>query len=545
VVRWLAVAALLAGACRFDADYGGTSYRCDDQPICPSGQTCIDGLCRTTPIDAGVDDDPDAGEVPPVLGDLLTYTFEDYEPTDVAHDRSGRRHDGTDRSMRLGAGQYGQGLALSGSPLDIPDSPDLYHPGDMTIDMWIFRDRSGVREALFSDYAAAAAVPDTELSFEIGPTDQLELLLAPDCESNGVVTATSEGTVASTRWTHVAAVWQGDAVQFYIDGDAAGSAPLAGGCQRTARFAVGGRPDGSGTFNGVVDEVKVSSSAKSAELVRASMEFDSQTAPAICGDLLIEGEACDGPGLCCATCRLRENATACNGDLGRCEAGVCLPTDDVTRSDEALIALYNFAEGSGATINDASGNDHHLSIGTPAAVIWGNGTLTVDGDPAIASAELTGALEHCKDLQEVTVEAWVSATSQTREGRVVGVIEAGAIDLSMSQAARAWTSGVRSELALDNGHPLVDTPPDDVTTSLAHLVMTRTSDGWRRLYLDGALRGTNRVGGQLGWAEAVRFVLGADADGSDSWRGTYHLVAIYCRALDELEVARNFAAGAD
>lgn len=35
-----------------------------------------------------------------------------------------------------------------------------------------------------------------------------------------------------------------------------------------------------------------------------------------------------------------------------------------------------------------------------------------------------------------------------------------------------------------------------------------------------------------------------DPDGSDEWRGTYHLVAVYCRALEELEVARNFAAGA-
>ena len=56
---------------------------------------------------------------------------------------------------------------------------------------------------------------------------------------------------------------------------------------------------------------------------------------------------------------------------------------------------------------------------------------------------------------------------------------------------------------------------------------------------------TDEYRAALAWAEAVQFILGADADGSDSWRGTYHLVAIYCRALDELEVARNFAAGAD
>jgi hypothetical protein len=61
VVRLLVVAALVAGACRFDADYGGTSYRCDQQSECPDGFTCIDGICRTEPFDAGVGGG-DAGE---------------------------------------------------------------------------------------------------------------------------------------------------------------------------------------------------------------------------------------------------------------------------------------------------------------------------------------------------------------------------------------------------------------------------------------------------------------------------------------------------
>ncbi|HEU5060294.1 MAG TPA: LamG domain-containing protein [Kofleriaceae bacterium] len=546
MVRSLLVAALVTGgACRFDGDHGGASFRCDDQPICPAGFTCIDGWCRAQPIDAG-GDLPDGGlDVPPVLGDLITYTFDDYEPTDVAHDRSGARRDGSDRSLRLGAGRYGQGLALGGSPLDIPDSPALFRPGAIALEMWVFRDRVGVREALFSDHDAAEETADTELSFEIGPEDRLELLVAPDCDSNGIASAASEGTIPAATWTHAAAVWEGDQVTFYIDGEPAGTAPLSGGCQRSARFAVGARNDGSSSFQGAIDEVKISSTPRPAELIRASMAHDSQAAPAACGDLLIEGEGCDGPGLCCAGCQLRPDDTACNGELGRCQSGVCRPVEDLTRVADGLVALYTFGEGMGAQITDSSGQANHLVIGETAGVAWGSGTLTLIGSAAIASAEEDGPVAACVQSGEVTVEAWVAAASTSREGRLVGVVETGAINLSLSQAARAWTAGVRSSRSLENGHPVVDTPPETVTTDLTHLVMARSADGWRRLYVDGVLRGSNPVAGDLAWAPGERFVLGADADGSDSWRGTYHLVAVYCRALDELEVAQNFSAGAD
>jgi hypothetical protein len=127
---------------------------------------------------------------------------------------------------------------------------------------------------------------------------------------------------------------------------------------------------------------------------------------------------------------------------------------------------------------------------------------------------------------------------------VAGVVATGSVNLFLSQANRAWTGGVTSAGSLENGHPVVDTPREDVAMALTHVVMVRTADGWRRLYIDGALRGTSSVGGALGWIAAERFILAADPDGSDEWRGTYHLVAVYCRALEELEVARNFAAGA-
>jgi hypothetical protein len=283
------------------------------------------------------------------------------------------------------------------------------------------------------------------------------------------------------------------------------------------------------------------STARSSEAIRASMMHDSQAAPAACGDLLIEGEACDGDGVCCGGCEPRDGT--CGMD-GTCGAAACKLPSDLQRVSDGLVALYRFDEGAGTTIGDSTVNDIDLSIGNAAGVTWGAGTLTVTGAAAIASAETNGAVAACVATGEVTIEAWVQPAGLSREGRVAGVVATGSINLSLSQANRAWTGGVTSAGSLENGHPVVDTPRDDLTTALTHVVMVRTSDGWRRLYIDGALRGTSAVGGALEWNAVERFILASDPDGSDDWRGTYHLVAVYCRALGELEVARNFAAGA-
>ena len=49
---------LVVGACSFDADYTGGTYRCGDGK-CPSGLTCIGGQCALPGKDAAVDTVPE------------------------------------------------------------------------------------------------------------------------------------------------------------------------------------------------------------------------------------------------------------------------------------------------------------------------------------------------------------------------------------------------------------------------------------------------------------------------------------------------------
>ena len=105
------------------------------------------------------------------------------------------------------------------------------------------------------------------------------------------------------------------------------------------------------------------------------------------------------------------------------------------------------------------------------------------------------------------------------------------------------------------GEPNLDTPDGALTTDLTHVVLTRSIDGWRRLYLDGRLVSENLVLGTFSpWDAGARLTVGGPVlDVSDScqtgqatyWQGSIHRLAVYSRALSAAEVAGNYRAGAE
>lgn len=62
----LAVAALTTG-CSVSADYGGTSYACDEARTCPGGQTCVAGECRGDELVIDARSPTDGGGGDPVI----------------------------------------------------------------------------------------------------------------------------------------------------------------------------------------------------------------------------------------------------------------------------------------------------------------------------------------------------------------------------------------------------------------------------------------------------------------------------------------------
>jgi hypothetical protein len=79
-------------------------------------------------------------------------------------------------------------------------------------------------------------------------------------------------------------------------------------------------------------------------------------------------------------------------------------------------------------------------------------------------------------------------------------------------------------------------------------LLLTTPSGVEAIYVNGSRIYAGSGSGQLsGWHADALLVLGNDRDSSPGrfWLGTYHLVAIYDRALTEEEVLRNRWAGSD
>jgi hypothetical protein len=85
-----------------------------------------------------------------------------------------------------------------------------------------------------------------------------------------------------------------------------------------------------------------------------------------------------------------------------------------------------------------------------------------------------------------------------------------------------------------------------VATTLTHFVATRDTTGTLRLYVNGALAGSQgfATGDIAAWV-AYPLNVGNVPNMDRGWLGEYHLVAIYSRALSAAQIAQNFAAGAD
>ena len=95
------------------------------------------------------------------------------------------------------------------------------------------------------------------------------------------------------------------------------------------------------------------------------------------------------------------------------------------------------------------------------------------------------------------------------------------------------------------GGPQLFSPDNSLTTNLTHVVFTRSGGGTRSLYVDGALLASDsNTGTFASWNGAANLALGNEFDQDRHWLGTYHLVAIYDRALPLEEVQMHFNLGA-
>lgn len=557
VRAWLLIGLLAHGGCVLDINHGGTRYRCDENPTCPDGLECLDGLCVQEDADAGTsagDAGGDGAAAPRLGGDILYVPFGDSPALQVVHDRSGRGYSAAPRGpLSVVEGRFGDALYFEddgGARLMIPDNPGLYLGSALTIEMWLSHDDRGEEDFLFGDYAPTSdGNAPVEIGLAITAANTLKLMVSDGCDG-GLVEADSSVTVPEATWVHVAATWDGSEARIYLDGVLANAAPLvATPCEsvESRAYHVGWRPGGDG-FQGVIDELRVSSFVKSQADIELSMTHDSAQDISACGDRVIDAEACDSDTPCCdaAACELAPVGTPC-GENGMCVAdGVCELAPG--RTTDGQVALYLFDEAEEATVLDQSGLEPalDLTINPIESVTWGDGFLTVNA-PATLSTVVgaTRIRDAVAASDEITIEAWLAPDNLQQSGpaRIATVSpDPGTRDATLGQVRDAYVARLRTRSG-DRGFPQAVTPEGDVATELSHVVFTRSADGERRIYVDGILRSSSVVGGDLGNWDDYPLTVANEATGDRPWLGELHLVAIFSRALGALEVQQSYLAG--
>ena len=176
---------------------------------------------------------------------------------------------------------------------------------------------------------------------------------------------------------------------------------------------------------------------------------------------------------------------------------------EVDRVTEGIQALYGFAEGEGAMVQDISGVGAplDLEILDPGAVTWlPGGGLVLDSPVVITSAgPATKIIDACQTTQAVTVEAWIDPANTTQGGpsRIVAHSQDGnpnGGNFMLGQTGTGLEARLRTTSTDQYGMPGL-LASDVLDGVLTHLVYTRDASGATALYVDGLLATSSSIDG--------------------------------------------------
>jgi len=222
------------------------------------------------------------------------------------------------------------------------------------------------------------------------------------------------------------------------------------------------------------------------------------------------------------------------------DAGVDAEAGRVTNG---LIALYMFQETSGSTVHDVSGVSSPLDLtiqpGDGGVATFGAAGLSITKPLIVASqSAATKVINACKASHEVTLEMWVTPANVTQDFcRIVGVSGVNSDhDVALDQSTTEYWSLMRSSTGHLDLHA-----PGTATASRKHVAVTRAKDGTRIIYVDAveAARDVQTDTDPTIWNDAFGVTCGNATTLDAPWLGTYHLVAIYARALSAAEIDQN------
>lgn len=190
----------------------------------------------------------------------------------------------------------GQALELNSIPeyLAVAGTPDLVPANGLTVEAWVYFDpNTGLN-------------PDTPTIVRKNPADfaesynlrrrfgTLQFIVRSTVGEANVWT----GAVSNSSWHHVAGTYDGAQIRTYIDGVLAGSTPLTGAIlSPPAEMRIGaGNGTGGENWQGLIDEVRIWSVARTQAEIQASMNVPIFNAVNLIAAWHFEGDLVDSAG---------------------------------------------------------------------------------------------------------------------------------------------------------------------------------------------------------------------------------------------------------
>ena len=202
-------------------------------------------------------------------GPVAAYGFDEGTGTTLT-DLSGHGNAG---SIKNGtwttAGKYGGALSFNGSStrVVVPDSASLDLTGPLTLEAW-------VRPTSLSDWRAVAVKEQPgELVYALYANSKSSLpdgiVYTGGAERNAYGTA----KLPTSTWSHIAGVYDGSKLTFYVNGQAVSSSSVSGSLPvSSGAFSIGGDSVWGEWFSGQIDELRVYDRALSGSEISTDMQ---------------------------------------------------------------------------------------------------------------------------------------------------------------------------------------------------------------------------------------------------------------------------------
>jgi hypothetical protein len=484
--------------------------------------------------DTGADDDNPQLEAyyQEVAADPYTVGLWHFNETSGnALDSSGNNNTGTPTGTTIVDGMFGKARSFNGSSdhIIITDSNSLDVSTNITIDFWVkssganTSDTGLVFKSLSSSYAVTLAGTsgsnDHKLYFNIGATYITTTKLFND-----------------NQWHHVACIYDGSTMAVYIDGSLDVSGVKTGAIGTDANNIYLGSRNSAGTyFSGSLDEIRISSIARSPEEIRASAQ---RRPSAIYTSPVID----------------TTNAPS-SSTLSWTSTGASTGNAETASSSTGLIAQWNFNEASGttaasggscgATCNgtltnfaDTTGQDVAVGSGwTSTHRRWGTGALMLNGSTDYVVITDNDSI---KPTSSITINMWLKLNAYPGSAAFI-------VDHESSSPWYGYNTYVLSDKKVYFEFYTTSNTAVGSKTLLdlnTWYNITAVYDGSQALlYINGKLDNSLEKSGSINYASSVNLTIGRRSPFADSFlTGFIDSVQLYSRALTANEILSNYNA---